>query len=78
MKPFTSERTRTPWMPTDLTLRLDAPAARPQVLGNRSAIPTAPTGATRSLSQTTKPRPGPCTGKRRPRYLLPAIRSGRI
>ena len=78
MMPGTSERIQTPWMPTDLTLRLDAPAARPQVLGNRSAIPTAPTGATRSLSQTRKPDPASCPGKRRPRYLRPAIRSGRI
>jgi len=51
--------------------------ARPQVLGNRSAIPTAST-ARRYASPQTTIRSNACHRERGARYWRPAIRSGRI
>src|SRR5437762_8029010 len=52
--------------------------ARPQVLGNRFAIPTASTALRHASPRPKTNRSDSCNRKRGARYLRPAIRSGRI
>lgn len=52
--------------------------ARPQVLGNRLAIPTAPTALRPASRRTKTNRADTCHRERGARYWRPAIRSGRI
>ena len=52
--------------------------ARPQVLGNHYAIPTAPTALRRLSPEEETTRPDSCDRESGRRYWRPAIRSGRI